>query len=93
MSAHHDALECRQIFAMLSRYLDLDLPAETCAQVEAHIQDCPPCIEFLESMKHTIALCRDYPAGEMPPPLSRQSQVELRDAYQRMLAGRHESGS
>lgn len=80
--------ECREIFAMLSDYLDLELPPETCREMEAHISDCPPCVEFAESLRKTVALCRDYQASEMPGPISSAARERLLEAWQRALAAR-----
>ena len=47
----HDPERCKQIFALLSEYLDLELPPEACSEIELHMTDCAPCIEFSESSK------------------------------------------
>lgn len=83
---------CKRIFALLSEYLDAQLPAETCEEVAAHLSGCPPCVEFLESLKRTIQLCHEYRPGELPSPLSQQAREELLAAYQKMLAARKGSG-
>lgn len=83
---------CRGVFALLSEYLDAELPAESCEEIEAHLAGCPPCIEFLESLKRTIALCRGCEPGEPAGPLSPSAREELRKAYQKMLAAREGSG-
>jgi len=86
--SHHHGEECRRIFALLSEYLDAELPAETCDEIEAHLSDCPPCLEFLESLRRTVELCRSLEPGEMPAPLSEQVRAELRQLYERALHGR-----
>jgi len=53
----HDAESCRQMAEMLSAYLDLELPPDACAEVEQHIAGCAPCVDFVESLRRTIALC------------------------------------
>jgi anti-sigma factor RsiW len=96
MSAHQHSPECKEIFVLLSQYLDLELPPDACGAIEAHIKDCPPCIEFAESLKKTIALCHQYSPGEVPGSLSTESRQELEQAYRRMLTARvipHEGGS
>ena len=75
---------CKEIFALLSQYLDVELPPDACREIEAHIQDCPPCVEFAESLKKTVALCREYQPAEMPPPISEQAKMELEEAYLKM---------
>ncbi len=87
MASQHDE-NCRGVFALLSDYLDLELPPDACAEVEAHLADCPPCIEFAESLRKTVELCRNYQPDELPAPLGEQARGELLEAYQKMLAGR-----
>ncbi len=82
----HDPERCKQIFALLSEYLDLELPPEACAEIESHMTDCPPCIEFAESLKTTIALCRQHSAGVMPEPLSAEAKAKLQSAWQQVVA-------
>lgn len=88
MSQHQPTEDCRQIFAALSSYLDLELPPEACAQLEEHLRDCAPCIEFVESLKQTIALCRQYSPEELPEGLNADAKSQLEEAYRKMLAGR-----
>ena len=78
--------ECRDVFEMLSEYLDGDLPEGTCEQIEQHIADCPPCIEFLKSLRKSVKLCRGYTPPEAPPPLSADAKERLAEAYRQMLA-------
>ena len=40
--------DCKQIFALLSQYLDLELPPDACEKIEAHIAGCSPCVDFTE---------------------------------------------
>lgn len=46
MSSHQHDESCRKMFALLSEYLDLELPAEACRKMETHIGGCEPCAEF-----------------------------------------------
>ena len=80
--------KCREIFSLLSQYLDLELPAGICREIETHIADCEPCIEFTESLRRTIELCRKYEPSEMPAPLGTEARRQLLDAYHRMQEGR-----
>ena len=85
MTGHRHSPECREIFARLSEYLDLELPSDICQTIEAHLKDCPPCIEFADSLKKTIQLCRQYSPNEMPSRLSDACRTELKQAYQKVL--------
>ncbi len=80
--------DCKEIFAMLSEYLDAELTPQTCADIEAHLAGCPPCIEFVNSLKKTVRLCHDCPPAESPAPLSPADKQKLLAAYQRAMTGK-----
>ena len=92
MAQHEHSGDCKQIFAALSEYLDMTLPVESCADLEEHLKDCPPCIEFLNSLRQTVSLCKDCEPAEKPAPLSGDSRDRLRAAYQKALAARAGGG-
>jgi len=88
VAAHQHSGQCQEIFALLSDYLDLELPAEACQEIETHLAGCAPCVEFVESLRKTIELCRRYRPSELPAPLGQSAREELVAAYQKMLAAR-----
>lgn len=77
--------DCSEIFAMLSEYLDRELPPATCGELEAHLRDCPECIQFVDSLKRSVALCRDYGVSRDAEPVPPADLESLRAAYDRML--------
>ena len=87
MTQHHSA-ECKEIFTLLSDYLNLELPPESCREIETHLAGCAPCVEFVESLRKTIELCRRYRPAELPSPLGESAREELLAAYQKMVASR-----
>jgi RNA polymerase sigma-70 factor (ECF subfamily) len=86
--AHEHSGDCKEIFALLSQWLDLELPPDDCREIERHLAGCPPCVEFAESLRKTVALCREYEHGEAPTPIKETARAGLRAAYERMLASR-----
>lgn len=82
----HGTEECKKIFATLSEYLDLELPEDACRTMEAHLAGCPPCIEFAESLRQTVALCHEYRLSEVPAPISEAARGRLLEAWQKALA-------
>lgn len=68
---------------MLSDYLNLELPPDACAQIESHLADCAPCIEFAESLRRTVELCRRYRPEEMPAPIGEEARRQLLDAWRK----------
>jgi len=79
---------CARIFAMLSEYLDHELPEGSCGELEGHLKDCPECIQFVDSLKRSVDLCHRYGAGQPRELVSPEALAGLRSAYDRMLARR-----
>ena len=73
---------CKQIFALLSEYLDAQLPEKNCRELELHLKGCRPCIAYLESLKTTVEACRRYQAPRAPAP-SKEVKAALLAALQR----------
>ena len=80
--------ECKDIFALLSEYLDEELPDDICGQIDSHISACPPCVDFVESLKKSIELTRALHPSDAPGPLPEEARAQLQAAYQKMLAAR-----
>lgn len=82
------AENCQDVLALLSDYLDLELPADACQQIENHLAGCLPCEEFAASLRATVDLCRQFQPSNMPKPLSEHARAELETAWKKMLAER-----
>jgi predicted anti-sigma-YlaC factor YlaD len=80
--------DCKQIFALLSEYLDAELNPENCEDIKAHLAGCPPCIEFLESLKRTVRLCHNCEPAETPSLLGPETREQLLAAYRKSLSRR-----
>jgi RNA polymerase sigma-70 factor, ECF subfamily len=87
---HQHDESCKAVFSLLSEYLTLELPPELRAQMEAHLAGCSPCIEFCESLRKTVELCRQYRPSELPGPLGKAARTQLLVAYEKLLAGRND---
>ncbi len=79
--------DCRDLFAALSEYLDAELPAADCAAIEKHIADCPPCVEFVNSLRKTVALCRTPMEPVGPPAVTAEVRARLLSAYRASMEG------
>lgn len=51
-----DALSCREFMDVLLAYLDDELGARERRLFEEHIDACPPCLDYLDSYRRTVAL-------------------------------------
>ena len=86
----HHPETCEEVVALLSEYLDFELPPAACGEVESHLDRCPDCLEFLDSLRSTIALCRTFAISALPGPLSDRARKELKAAWRKMLAAHGE---
>jgi RNA polymerase sigma-70 factor (ECF subfamily) len=80
--------DCSSIFALLSEYLDRELPPADCEELERHIQACEPCVAFVDSLKKSVALGQGYAPGAKVPELAPETKRSLKEAYERMLTAR-----
>ena len=61
--------ECREMFERLSEYLDGDLPLDVCERYARHIEDCLPCVQFVESLRRAVRLVERSPEMKLPDDL------------------------
>ncbi len=49
---------CQELLEYLASYLDGELPEGELKILELHLQQCPPCIEYLDTYKAAIQLAQ-----------------------------------
>ncbi len=54
----HSRVRCRKILRTLSEYLDNDLPKSVCREIRRHLDLCPKCEVFVQTLKRTSNLCQ-----------------------------------
>lgn len=69
-------VDCRRIFAGLSDYMDGIVDDLACERFQMHIQNCGPCVAFLEDLSRAVERCRSYQVGCLP---------ETADAVRKLL--------
>ena len=57
-------LSCRELIDFLADYLDGELAADVRAAFEAHLAECPYCVDYLETYRATIHLGKQALAAE-----------------------------
>lgn len=71
---------CGSMAERLSEYLDRELDPEACARIDDHLDTCPPCRAFLESLRRTVGLVRGARLRlELPDDVRRK----ILDAYRK----------
>ena len=68
-------MACRELVAVVTDYLEGRLPEEDVRRLEAHLAECPYCIEYIEQMRATIGAL-----GEIDPesiaPVTQETLLE-----------------
>jgi len=70
---------CREVFDLLSDYVDEELPSERRQALARHLGHCPPCEQFLKTFQKTRELCRESLFEEMPEELRVRLRSFLRE--------------
>jgi anti-sigma factor RsiW len=72
---------CRAVLTNISAYLDGELGATTCEDIERHCRDCRSCRELVEGLRETIGLCQRAASAPLPDAVLRRA----RDSVRRLL--------
>jgi anti-sigma factor RsiW len=64
-------MDCQKTKKLLYEFVEGELPQETQQKLETHLGDCPTCLKYVESYRHTIELthCHCLPETPMPDAL------------------------
>jgi len=70
MTHHHHSPRCKGLLAQLHDYIDDELEAVLCAEIEEHLAGCDDCRVLIDTTQKTITLYRrqtpvDVPEGAM----------------------------
>ncbi len=57
---------CAELKAQLSDYIDGELDAGVCAELERHLANCENCRIVVDTLRKTLLLYRDYSTPAMP---------------------------
>lgn len=71
---------CLAMFDKLSQFIDNELDAVTHQKIERHVKTCLPCYSCLETLKRTVAFCRQTRNRPIPDTLT----LALRELVQNM---------
>ncbi|HEV8374722.1 MAG TPA: zf-HC2 domain-containing protein [Candidatus Polarisedimenticolia bacterium] len=85
MSHEHRSSEptCREVFDLLSEFVDGELTDSLRESLSRHLSACPPCEEFLKTFQVTRSLCRESLMETMPDELKVRLRSFLRIQIQK----------
>jgi anti-sigma factor RsiW len=53
--------KCREVFRYICENLDDDLDSPECREIKRHLDGCPNCLAYLDSLKKTVMLYQAFP--------------------------------
>lgn len=62
----HEHGECRKLLKDLSSYIDGDLDAALCQEIQQHMVECDKCRVVVDTLRKTVLLYHDLPPEPMP---------------------------
>jgi len=58
--------KCGEMLGALSDYIDGELEARLCAEIEAHMEGCPDCKVMVDTLRKTVVLYRTRGQTKVP---------------------------
>ncbi len=68
---------CQDVIGLLTEYMEGDLPEDRASALEAHLDLCSACHEFLASLRTTKAAVRSLHCDDLPADCHRQLRAFL----------------
>jgi anti-sigma factor RsiW len=73
----HARRSCRDLVAAISDYIDGELTATRCRDLEAHLSACPCCDRFTDSLRRAVAVCRASGATRLPKSVQVRARARI----------------
>jgi anti-sigma factor RsiW len=77
-------MSCKELVEVITDYLEGSMAAADRARFEAHLEECPYCVTYLEQMRNTIAVLGELSEQSLDP----DARDELLHAFRGWAAGR-----
>jgi RNA polymerase sigma-70 factor (ECF subfamily) len=69
---------CPDMLTLFSQRLEGEIDPSVCATMEAHLAQCSHCRHTCESLKRTLAMCRQLPTPDVPASLTSSIKAAIR---------------
>lgn len=76
-------IRCRDISDLLLDYVEESLTPSVREELDQHLADCPGCLAFVRTYRHTSALSRDLRCEDIPPELQRKLRSFIQQRLRR----------
>ena len=61
-------VECSRVKKLLYEFVEGELPKDAQQKLQEHLGDCPGCLKYVETYRHTIELTHKHCLPETPMP-------------------------
>ena len=72
-----DEMACNELVEAVTEYLEGTLAEEDSQRLEAHLEECPYCVDYVEQFRETIAATGELSLDSIAP----ERQAELLEAF------------
>jgi anti-sigma factor RsiW len=63
----HAEMSCKELVEVVTEYVEGTMPAADRRRFDAHLQECPYCVNYLEQMRATIETLGRLSEDTLPP--------------------------
>lgn len=72
---------CRRVYRFICENLDQNMDSPRCKTIKKHLDGCPECRTYLDSLKKTVVLYRMMPTPAVPDQVHRKLFRDIALAY------------
>lgn len=83
MNPTHEEMSCRELVDVITDYLEGTMAAADRARFEAHLTECPYCVNYLDQMRETIATLGELTEDS----ISAETRMQLVEAFRGWRGG------
>jgi anti-sigma factor (TIGR02949 family) len=79
-------MECKKLLEELSNYIDHDIEASICDEIEKHIDGCSPCQVFIDTLRQTVKIFKEQcPQREVPEDTKKKLRERLMEKKKKVM--------
>lgn len=82
-------LSCKESLAHLCGEMDEQIDSPKCREIKKHLEECPNCAAYLDSLKRTVRLYREYPCPKLPAKCRKELLAKLKSETQSRRVRHH----
>ncbi len=72
-------MKCKEVYMHICENLDQDVNSPRCREIKRHLESCPDCTAYLDSLRKTVSLYRTMEAPSLPKKVEHElfKKIEL----------------